>query len=135
MYSTCMYIWSRLCAMPRPVGPCLHKTSIEPVKHNIHVWKSAIIICCSKLDLTLFTYMRYPFPGLCRERHWGPTNTITDASRQPAYIRDAALATFVIAMLFFFAYLTFQVGMARTIHAYYIVYHGNCHGKAGQDIK
>lgn len=47
--------------------------------------------------------------------HFGPTNT---TNPQPEYIRIAALVTFIVAMLFFFAYLTFQVGIVRTIHAY-----------------
>ena len=119
-------------AMPTQVKPGMTQTSIEPVKHDIHVWQSAVIICCSRLELTLFTYMRYRFSRIVQgaDWHFGPTNT----NPQPEYIRDAALATFLFAMLFFFAYLTFQVGMVRTIHAYYLVYHRNCHGKAGQDI-
>ena len=44
--------------------------------------------------------------------HWGPTRTanITDTtSGQDAYVKDAALATCVLSLVFLIGYLVFQV--------------------------
>ena len=43
--------------------------------------------------------------------HWGPTQNISvdKGKSQPTYIRDSALATFILASVLFFAYLVVQV--------------------------
>ena len=49
--------------------------------------------------------------------HWGPSNTIhtdSNGSGQPKYIRDSALASFVLASILFFAYLVLQVCIQQT---------------------